>query len=208
MENCKSFYFNNPVPEPAQIRRREFGYRDAQSGLVVRHLSFANIGQLRALLLSEAPADVYCSAALYEEPEARPMSAKNWLGCELVFDIDGVAIDDLQTAKDSVQALVAALQKEMAVKSNEITVYYSGNKGFHVHVDADEFYPIDSIERAEICTMLKHRGVALMDAQVTCDIRRIFRMPGTINSKTGLPKVKIADIDSFSPPPQVHIHKS
>ena len=39
----------------------------------------------------------------------------------------------------------------------------------------------------------------LIDSQVTADLHRIFRMPGTLNSKSGLAKIRCKDIDLFDP---------
>ena len=38
-----------------------------------------------------------------------------------------------------------------------------------------------------------------IDAQVTTDIHRVFRLPGTLNGKSGLTKVRCVDINSFDP---------
>ena len=46
--------------------------------------------------------------------------------------------------------------------------------------------------------MAKTLGVKV-DPQVTMDIHRIFRMPGTINSKSGLVKMRCNDFESFDP---------
>jgi DNA primase small subunit len=72
--------------------QREFGY--AQFGVpgMVRHLSFKNIGELVATLVREVPSDVYCSNALYRFPTL-PMQEKQWLGADLIFDIDGKDLD-------------------------------------------------------------------------------------------------------------------
>jgi DNA primase small subunit len=50
-----------------------------------------------------------------------------------------------------------------------------------------------SIERTA-----KEMGVKL-DAQVTSDVHRIFRMPGTLNGKSGLAKTFFTDLESFDP---------
>jgi len=46
--------------------------------------------------------------------------------------------------------------------------------------------------------LAKNLGVRI-DPQVTMDVHRIFRMPGTINSKRGLVKMKCNDLESFDP---------
>jgi DNA primase small subunit len=44
----------------------------------------------------------------------------------------------------------------------------------------------------------KELGINI-DPQVTMDIHRIFRMPGTLSSKSGLAKMKCSDLKSFNP---------
>jgi DNA primase small subunit len=46
--------------------------------------------------------------------------------------------------------------------------------------------------------MAKTLGVEV-DPQLTMDIHRIFRVPGTINSKSGLVKMSCNDFESFDP---------
>jgi DNA primase small subunit len=52
--------------------------------------------------------------------------------------------------------------------------------------------------KTELGKMAKTLGVKV-DPQVTMDIHRIFRMPGTINSKSGLVKMRCNDLESFDP---------
>jgi DNA primase small subunit len=54
---------------------------------MIRHLSFRNRGDILATLIRDVPADVYCSNAYYRFP-TYPMQEKQWLGAELIFDID------------------------------------------------------------------------------------------------------------------------
>ena len=58
---------------------------------MIRHLSFRDIGLFRALLVKEAPAGVYCSNSLYEDPTAE-MQKKGWIKANLIFDIDADAL--------------------------------------------------------------------------------------------------------------------
>ena len=52
--------------------------------------------------------------------------------------------------------------------------------------------------RAEVDQLVRADG-ARIDAQVTSDVHRIFRMPGTLNSKSGLAKTLCTDLNSFDP---------
>jgi DNA primase small subunit len=52
--------------------------------------------------------------------------------------------------------------------------------------------------KAELDRTVREMGVRI-DPQVTTDVHRVFRMPGTLNSKSGLAKARVDDIDSFDP---------
>jgi DNA primase small subunit len=52
--------------------------------------------------------------------------------------------------------------------------------------------------KTELDKLAKELGVKI-DPQVTMDVHRIFRMPGTLNSKSGLTKLKCSDLKSFEP---------
>lgn len=52
--------------------------------------------------------------------------------------------------------------------------------------------------KVELERIAKDMGVRI-DPQVTTDVHRVFRMPGTLNSKSGLSKVKSRDLYSFDP---------
>ena len=54
--------------------------------------------------------------------------------------------------------------------------------------------------KAELDNITRQMGVKI-DPQVTTDIHRVFRLPGTLNSKSGLAKVRcnLNNLDSFDP---------
>lgn len=84
------FKFGERIKTPSEIASREFGYFPF-GGAMIRHLSFKDIGAFRATLVREAPAGVYCSNSLYNDPTAE-MHLKGWRSAELIFDIDADAL--------------------------------------------------------------------------------------------------------------------
>ncbi|MEO9294697.1 MAG: DNA primase small subunit domain-containing protein [Nitrososphaera sp.] len=89
----RQYYFNQRAIEaPDGIEQREFAYAHFGMHGMVRHLSFRNMGELVATLVKEVPSDVYCSNALYRFPTLA-MQEKQWLGADLIFDIDGKDLD-------------------------------------------------------------------------------------------------------------------
>jgi DNA primase small subunit len=175
--------------------------------------------------------------------------------------------------KKEVRRLIAVLTTDLGIDEKSVSVYFSGNNGFHVVASDKSFNPLDSVARsdvvsylagtnimtegigvrksrdqsgndflikfpksglsygwrkliadkigidqasviklsnvvlrnggyegfkAELGKMAKTLGVRI-DPQVTMDVHRIFRMPGTINSKSGLVKMRCDDLESFDP---------
>ena len=85
----RGYYFKpDVIEEPDKIEQREFGYMQFGQGGMVRHLSFKSMKELTATIMKEVPSDIYCSNAYYRFP-TYPMQEKQWLGADLIFDIDG-----------------------------------------------------------------------------------------------------------------------
>jgi DNA primase catalytic subunit len=156
---------------------------------------------LQRYLARKAPIDVYYSTACWLNPHLlgsriqKDVLKNIMISCDLVFDIDqGAAkIRNLEDARRQAIALNEFLE------SKGIKVRYSafsGNKGFHVICDdpwKNEILEQDSKKReAEAIEKRKkiieetHKAGITFDEKVTRDPRRIIRLPGTINSKTGL----------------------
>ena len=313
MKNAfRQYYFKHSknIGVPTRMKEREFGYKQFSSG-IVRHLSFRNIGELLAILIREAPSDIYCSNAFYRFP-SYPMQEKQWDGADLIFDIDakdlhlpceqthsyllcincGEVLERnvnscpkcdfsklnhisvpcnkcVHSLKKEVMKLVNLLITDLGIKKNSIEVYFSGNNGFHLHILDTRFNTLDSRARADIVgylmgigmmtesigvrkrpegiiikfpksglsygwrkrianklgidqmstvklnnivqqkggydgfkeelSRLTREGGVRIDPNVTTDIHRIFRMPGTLNSKSGLTKMRCDDLELFDP---------
>ena len=89
LENAfKKFYFEHfdllHVPESPELR--EFGFQKFNGGMN-RHITLKSDKELHLLLMQNKPSDVYCSNACYRFPNL-PMSEKDWLNADLIFDID------------------------------------------------------------------------------------------------------------------------
>ncbi len=84
----KKYYFDNfkLFSIPKRPNEREFGYQKFNSGMI-RHLSINTDEQLRLLLMTNVPSDVYCSNAYYTFPNL-PMKDKDWKEADLIFDVD------------------------------------------------------------------------------------------------------------------------
>ena len=172
----------------------------------------------------------------------------------------------IKSSKIEVKKLIEILTEDFAIPLENISVYFSGNEGFHVYVFDSQFQQIGSRERSELADYIMFKGMipetlgmkkykqnrslfpdfgdsgwrgrfskqvygskskrskiisellgdgyisfqktldqisknigTKIDPNVTMDIHRIFRLPGSINSKSGLSKIQCNDLDKFDP---------
>jgi len=102
-DSFKRYYFDHfdLIHTPTDPQMREFGYKKFNYGMN-RHISLKSDKELRILLMTNVPSDVYCSNARYSFPNL-PMAEKDWQGADLIFDIDskdlGLACRESHTCK-------------------------------------------------------------------------------------------------------------
>lgn len=147
-----------------RIGRREWAFQYFESPAMVRHISVDrdSIGSW----LAKGPRHIYNSSAYYRHPTA-PMPEKDWLGAELIFDIDCDHIpnassmdyeDALKISKDEAIRLIDDfLVKDFSFR--DLSIAFSGSRGYHVHVRDRSVLELDSKDRREI--MDHARGLGL-----------------------------------------------
>ena len=306
----KKYYFENfdllPIPERAS--EREFGYQKFNGGMN-RHIGIKSNEELRLMLITNIPSDVYCSNGYYSFPNL-PMSEKDWKGADLIFDIDAKDLNlscrkehtcikciscgetslsqltcpscksnkieiksvtcknCINGTKQEVFKLKKILEEDLAIKKEDIQVYFSGNEGFHIHVTNSTYQQLGSRERNDLVDYIMFRGImpetfgmkkfkperssfaeidekgwrgraskhifgskskrskaiteiisnkegynifqqklenlkdvigVKIDPNVTIDIHRIFRLPGSLNSKSGMSKILCENLEKLDP---------
>jgi DNA primase catalytic subunit len=196
----KSYYKSNLVDLKAtpRVSFRHFRFRlEDGSFYKVKNKIRVSTG-LREHLVREAPVDVYYSTACWLNPHLlgsrveKDVLKNLMISCDLVFDIDCGGKLGLEDTRQQ------AIAVNEFLKSRGIKVRYSafsGSKGFHVVCDDPwngeirEENPrkreTEAIERRKKMVQEAKREGIVFDEKVTVDTRRIIRLPGTINSKTG-----------------------
>jgi len=194
-EKFVEYYRQNSasIDPPSSLTNREFAFLLFKERMMLRHKGVKNAEDLRTLLKTVVPSDVYYSSAYYEKPEEE-MEAKGWLGADLVFDIDADHIqtpcgkkhdtwtcnncgatgrgappekcpickmqkfDDkswpceicLESAKRETVKLIDVLTRDFGLSPQEMTVAFSGHRGYHVHVEDETVQTLDQMARKEI----------------------------------------------------------
>jgi len=65
----------------------------------------------------------------------------------------------LGATKDHTSRLIGFLTSDFGVSSTDISVYFSGNRGYHLHVEDERFEGMDPSARAEIANYIRGTGL-------------------------------------------------
>ena len=162
----KAYYISNRLEIP-DLEKREIAIEPLAGGGMRRHLAAQDEKALRELLAKTVPRHLYYSTALYEKPSEPDMDAKVWLGADLVFDIDAdhlpgceensPLVECLGTAAAEAARLIDALREELGIMS--IKLFFSGRRGFHIHVEEDEARSLGPRERRMLVELLIAAGL-------------------------------------------------
>lgn len=203
-DRLRSFYALHPpdLKGITDINKRHFRFLLSNGRFYKIKDVIRSPADLQKWLVRLGPLDVYYSTSTYLNPtsvSSRPTKMTDYwgagnivLGNDLAFDLDRrpLSVQNLERArKDAVRLLELMVERGYRCKY----VAFSGSKGFHlIFEDLDRDIDLDMhlregriIEkRRALVRQIASQGI-MIDASVTVDTRRIIRLPGTINSKTG-----------------------
>ena len=193
-EKFQNYYKNSTVNEPPKPETREFGFGTYGKKISNRHVVLKNYYELNNFLREEVPFYISASSAYYKFPERRPMSAKELLGADLIYEFDA---DDIKTkckekhdywkcekcslegtgnpekctncgervsvtqwfcseclgeAKKQVFKLIDFLENDFGFTG--LTINFSGNAGYHVHIRNEEIHALSHTARIELLDYL------------------------------------------------------
>ena len=112
----------------------------------------------------------------------------------LDFDIDDLEHNYSKLIRD-LKIVIYRLKTELHLEERDIEIYFSGAKGFHIIIDHRilGFEPSRTLNKDLKTIALYFKASTFtkcIDTRIY-DYRRLFRVPNTINTKTGLYKVPI-----------------
>jgi len=162
----------------SDIDKREFGF--LYSGDFKRKMQFLNKETLIKFINMIKPKDCFVSNARYETP----CSISGFIGCDFFLDIDtedGI----IENAYSDALLTLKILEKDFGFKN--IVMNKSGFKGYHLIVSDECVQDLTPNERDEMVQYFQMKyKIKSIDAPCTCDIHRLRRIEGTVNSKSGL----------------------
>ncbi|MFX0098304.1 MAG: DNA primase small subunit domain-containing protein [Candidatus Hodarchaeota archaeon] len=190
---------------PSNFPNRELAFVLWNKKGMFRHQGFIEEKDYKDTLIKQVPRHVYYSAGLYNSPWRDKMEEKDYIGCDLVFDIDCDHIDTsckedhdtwtctncgkkgkgtppkeckcggskfkeknwlcdvcLEKSKTETMKLIDSfLTSDFGMNSDSITVFFSGHRGYHVHLEDESYRNLSSEERREISDYITATGIKL-----------------------------------------------
>jgi len=131
--------------------------------------------------------DIYASVFRYEKPDAQ----SRFIG-PVFADIDFK--DDLSQARKSALIFCQLLFIRMKLEPDEIEIYFSGSKGFHIIVPCEVFdpqpWPLMLKLYKKMAYNARCQGVEFIDAGVYTK-RRLLRLVNSLHGKSRLYKIPL-----------------
>ena len=154
---------------PPRLRSREWMFIPWGSKPPDRHRGFIDKKGLSDYLKQRAPHSCFYSTAYYRSPNERKMVDKDWLGADLIFDLDGdhlpgVSDNDFPTMISKIQEQAWTLwseflEPEFGFKEKYVQTTFSGHRGFHIHVRDPSLLHIDSNARRQLVNYIRGEGI-------------------------------------------------
>ena len=205
----RDYYRSVPPSLPPDPDRREWGHIPWTPGpgtTMVRHQSLSDLGDPKTFFADNAPRHAYFSAARYDDPSAATMEQKGWRDADLVFDLDADHLpgvdpettpypEMLDECKGALVRLLGFLDGDFAFE--DVTVVFSGGRGYHVHVRDEGVRGLDSEARREVVDYVRAIGLdadglirTVSDRGTT---RRVLRTEGGWGARVHAALVEYAD---------------
>lgn len=165
----QSYYSTVSFDLPDRFGRREFAFVLFGKKGMIRHTAYDKKQVFMNDLKQRAPQHAYYSSAYYQIPDAPTMQEKNWMGAELIFDLDSDHLPNADTLSYTEQ--LAEVKKEfkklvedfllddLGFTKDSLELYFSGGRGYHCHVKDPVVYDLDSSERREIVDYITGRDI-------------------------------------------------
>lgn len=163
------YYRSQPLWLPPRMRTREWMFIPFGGGMPLRHRAYDNLAHLRENVVRKPPHSAFYSTAYWKHPAEYKMAEKDWMGADLIFDLDGdhlPGVSDTNFAGMLEDIRVQAhrlwndfLQPEFGFKEEFLQVTFSGHRGYHLHYRDPALVHLDSEARRELVAHIRGEGI-------------------------------------------------
>ena len=130
---------------------------------------FNKKSDVNTFIRKKTPMHAYYSSAYYKIPDAAKMQDKDWMGAELIFDLDSDHLPNAEKmsyekqiykVKEEFEKLVFDfLLKDFGFEKKHTELYFSGGRGYHAHIKDPKILNLDSSARREIVDYITGRDL-------------------------------------------------
>lgn len=167
------YYRTAQLWTPPRLRTREWMFIPFGGGMPIRHKAFSDMESVRRFICERPQHSCFYSTAYWKKPHELKMADKDWLGADLIFDLDGdhlpgVTDKDFPGMIDVIQEQAWSLwndflQPDFGFKEEYLQVTFSGHRGFHLHYRDPKFFHLGSEARRELVSHIRGEGVEVSD---------------------------------------------
>lgn len=200
LKSFRKYYRVNTPIMPDRFTRREYGFMFFDKSFVQRHMSFRNPDELHRFMEGQVPAHSYYSTSYYRKPNAPTMDEKEWMGAELIFDLDADHLDGakemtysemmVQIRGEMMRLVDGFLMNDLGFDENQIHITFSGGRGYHAHVRTPDVMTLGTHERRELVDYITCAG---MNIDWIFPIKPVVssRMQTTTGTRTNVSEVRL-----------------
>ena len=137
------YYESATISVPPALIQREWGFAlfSLDEGMRMRrHMAFTSGDEVENYLRAMVPRHVYYSTAYYTFPAGPTMQEKGWTGADLIFDLDadhiirGAYDKMLERIRIEALKLIDMLTDELGFSRQDLSIVFSGGRGYHIHI--------------------------------------------------------------------------
>jgi len=162
-------YYRSFTPDmPDRFTKKEFGFIPF-GGTMRRHMAFRSPEDLKLYMTNEIPSHSYYSTAYYRYPDNPVMDDKQWMGAELIFDLDAdhlAGADEMtysemmtQIRKEMIALCDNYLFSDLGFSEKQVHICFSGGRGYHAHIRSNDIYTLGTNERRELVDYISCTGL-------------------------------------------------
>lgn len=166
----KYYRVNTPIM-PDRFTRREFGFMFFDKNYVQRHMGFGRPEELDRFMYGQVPSHSYYSTSYYRKPNAPTMDEKEWMGAELIFDLDADHLDGakemtysemlVQIRSEMMNLVDSFLLGDLGFSEDQVHITFSGGRGYHAHVRTPDVMGLGTHERRELVDYITCSGLSI-----------------------------------------------
>ena len=117
-----NYYRNSPLWSPPRTRFREWMFIPFGNSPPIRHKAFSDVENVRQFITQRPMHSCFYSTAYWHKPYELKMADKDWIGADLIFDLDGTLINSGEGIKNALFESFSKAKLKMSINKSQIKI--------------------------------------------------------------------------------------